>query len=366
MSTGLVWDQRFAWFDAGLGVSPGVFFRPFPATDAPESKERIRELVVSSGLLEHLIDLEPRPARDEDLRRYHTGEYLDLLRDLSDGSGGDAGDQGYVPPGGFDIARLAVGACIEAVDAVLRDRVDNAYALVRPCGHHVTRDYGRGFGVLANLALAVLYGREAFGIGRVAVVDWDAHHGNGTQDAFYEDPSVLTISIHQDGLYPPDSGGLEETGAGPGKGLNLNLPLPAGSGHGAYIEAFERVVLPSLSRFEPDLIVVASGLDASAFDPLARMMCHSDTFREMALMMKAAADEHCGGRLVVCHEGGYSSRYAPFCGLAILEAFSGITTDIKDPSMRWLSVLTGQRLQPHQDEAIRRVEELVAQIPSSR
>src|SRR5262249_11422031 len=144
---------------------------------------------------------------------------------------------------------------------------------------------------------------------RVAVFDWDVHHGNGTQDAFYQDPSVLTISIHQAGNYPPGSGTLEENGEGPGLGFNINVPLPPGSGHGAYLEATRCVVIPALQTFRPELIIIASGLDANAMDPLARMMCYSETYREMTRLMKQAASELCGGKLAICHEGGYSAVY---------------------------------------------------------
>ena len=185
------------------------------------------------------------------------------------------------------------------------------------------------------------------------MVDWDVHHGNGTQDAFYSDPSVLTISIHQDGYYPMDSGGLEERGDGPGRGCNLNVPLPPGSGHGAYVETMKQVVVPALRRFRPEVIVVASGLDANAYDPLARMMCHTETFREMATLLLAAAEELCDGRLVACHEGGYAPYYVPWCALAVVETFAGIRTSCKDPSLDYLVGRPGQELQPHQAEVIR-------------
>lgn len=357
MSTGLVWEERFAWFDAGRGAVSGAFVRPLPASDTPGSKERVRELIVTSGLAERLTPITALPASEEDLLRYHTHAYLRRLKALSEGEGGQAGPDAYIGPGGYDIARLAAGACIQAVRAVLDGSVDNAYALVRPCGHHATRDSGAGFGILSNVVVAVLHAKARYGVKRVAVVDWDAHHGNGTQDAFCDDPSVLTVSIHQDNAYPPNSGTARETGEGAGRGYNINVPLPPGSGHGAYIAAFDRVVLPALHRFGPELIVVASGLDANGMDPLARMMCTSETFRLMARMVKQVADELCEGRLVACHEGGYSEKQAAFCGLAVLEAFSEIETGVRDPSLDWISGFAGQELQPHQDAAIRRAEE---------
>src|SRR5262249_52769719 len=153
--------------------------------------------------------------------------------------------------------------------------------------------------------------------GRVATVDWDVHHGNGTQAIFYDDPSVLTISLHQDNLFPAASGGIAENGTGPGEGFNINVPLPPGSGPGAYVAAFERVVLPALRRFKPELIVVPSGFDAGGVDPLGRMMMSAGGFRELTALLMAVAKELCGGRIVMTHEGGYSEMYAPYCGLAV-------------------------------------------------
>ena len=206
------------------------------------------------------------------------------------------------------------------------------------------------------MAVAVHHARAVHGVERVAVVDWDVHHGNGTQDAFYRDPSVLTVSLHQDNAYPPDSGSVGEIGEGPGRGFNINVPLPPGSGHGAYVAALERVVLPALSGFRPGLIVVACGLDAGGMDPLGRMMCTSETFRTMTRMIDQAAGELCDGRLVACHEGGYSEKQAAFCGLAVLEQLSGIATGVRDPSLDWISGFAGHRLQPHQEAVIRQSE----------
>jgi acetoin utilization deacetylase AcuC-like enzyme len=191
-------------------------------------------------------------------------------------------------------------------------------------------------------------------------VDWDVHHGNGTQKAFYRRADVLTISIHQDRWYPQDSGAMEERGEGPGTGYNLNLPLPPGSGHGAYLAAVERVILPVLHAYRPELIIVASGFDGSLYDPLGRMMLYSETYRAMTRMLMSAADALCAGRLVLSHEGGYAPIYVPFCGLAVLEALSGTKTAVEDPMATRAASAGGQELQPHQDEVIRRAARLVA------
>ncbi|HSG57729.1 MAG TPA: class II histone deacetylase, partial [Paracoccaceae bacterium] len=166
---------------------------------------------------------------------------------------------------------------------------------------------------------------------RVAVVDWDVHHGNGTEHIFYERDDVLTISLHQEKNYPLDTGDLADRGHGAGLGYNLNIPLPPGVGHVGYLEAMERIVLPALHAYKPDVIIVACGFDAGAFDPLARMLATAETFKAMTEQVKQAAEALCGGRLLLVHEGGYSEAYVPFCGHAVIEALSGSATTAPDP-----------------------------------
>jgi acetoin utilization deacetylase AcuC-like enzyme len=353
------------WHDTGTGawvIPAGLTVQPLGHLENAEGKRRIRNLLEVSGLIDHLVLLQPRAATEDEILRLHTREYVDSIKSKSSNLGGDAGDLTPFGPGSYEIALLAVGGCITAVDAVLDGRVDNVYALVRPPGHHAERDTGRGFCIFANVALAALHAREVRGLSRLAVVDWDVHHGNGTEHAFYDDPTVLTISIHQDNNYPPGSGAITDTGSGAGKGFNINVPLPAGSGVGAYLATFERVVAPALRTFRPELIFVASGLDASAMDPLASMMMTSDGYRMLTQVMLGVAREVCDGRLVVCHEGGYSPAYVPYCGLAIMEELSGRRTEIADPLLGLLASFGGQDLQPHQDAVIREAMSLAAGV----
>ncbi|MNP21412.1 Histone deacetylase-like amidohydrolase [compost metagenome] len=188
-----------------------------------------------------------------------------------------------------------------------------------------------GFCMLANIPVAIEAAKARHGLGKVAVIDWDVHHGNGTQAVYYNRPDVLTISLHQEGCFPPGYSGAEDRGEGAGLGANINIPLLAGSGHEAYLEAMQRIVIPALERFEPELILVACGFDANAVDPLARMLLHSDSFRAMTRLVREAAERLCHGRLVLVHEGGYAEAYVPFCGLAVMEELSGIRTDVADP-----------------------------------
>jgi len=254
------------------------------------------------------------------------------------------------------------GGVIEAVDAVLGGRVENAYALVRPPGHHAERDRGRGFCIFGNIALAAKHALAARAVPRIAVVDWDVHHGNGTQDAFYDDPRVLTISIHQDRNYPFDSGFLAERGEGAGKGANINVPLPPGSGHGAYLATIEQVVVPALRAQEPSLVFVGCGFDASVADPLGRQMCTSETYREMTRVVKGLAAELSDGRLVMVHEGGYSTAYVPPCGLAVVEELSGHRTEYQDAAGMIVPLMGGYDLQPHQQTVIDEAAKLAAEV----
>jgi acetoin utilization deacetylase AcuC-like enzyme len=369
MTTGLVWDELYMWHDTGTSawvLPAGLVVQPLGHIESAESKRRIKNLVEVSGLIEHLVVIKPRPATEEEILRLHTRDYMDRIKRESDGLGGDAGDLTPFGHGSYDIALLAAGGCITAVDAVLDGKVDNAYALVRPPGHHAERDMGRGFCIFANVAIAAQHARVTRGLKRVAVVDWDVHHGNGTEHAFYEDPTVLTISIHQDNNFPPGSGAITDTGTGAGEGFNLNVPLPAGSGVGAYVATLEEVVAPALRNFQPELIMIASGLDASAMDPLASMMMTSDGYRQLTRIMLQSARDVCGGRLVACHEGGYSPAYVPFCGLAIMEELASTRTAVEDPLLALLGAMGGQALQPHQqaviDEAAKLAQALKAKV----
>ena len=370
MTTGLVWHELYMWHDTGTGawVMPaGLNIQPLGHIESAEGKRRIRNLVEVSGLMDHLVQLKPRPATEDEILRLHTRDYVERIKKLSSEAGGEAGEETPFGRGSYDIALLAAGGCIIAVDAVLDAKLDNAYALVRPPGHHAEKDQGRGFCIFGNVALAAMHARQARGLSRVAIVDWDVHHGNGTEHAFYSDPTVLTISIHQDNNYPPASGAINDTGEGAGRGYNINVPLPPGSGVGAYVATFERVVAPALRAFRPELILIASGLDASAMDPLASMMMTSEGYRTLTRIVLAVARDVCSGRLVACHEGGYSPAYVPYCGLAIIEELAGIRTGLDDPVLGLLAGFGGQEIQPHQEAVVRQAAELAAAlVPAAR
>jgi len=365
--TGLVAHERFFWHDTSGSVAraqAGPFEQPARHYEHPDTKRRMLGLLEVSGLLDQLLRIAPREATIEELQRFHAPAYIDHVRALSASTGGEAGESAPVGRGSYEIARLAAGGCLAAGDAVMAGRVRNAYALVRPPGHHAEADRGRGYCLFNNAVLLVRHLQQAHGLSRIAIVDWDVHHGNGTETAFIDDASALAISLHQERNYPVDSGALDVIGNGAAAGTNLNIPLPAGSGHSAYVASFERVVLPALRRFRPQFLVIASGFDASIADPLGRMMCTSETYRVLTRLLMAAAADLCEQRIVATHEGGYSNDYVPFCGLAVLEQLSGIRSAAADPWLAEYERTAGNELLPHQDEAIRAAERLVAGVPA--
>lgn len=350
MTTNFYTDERTFWHSTGvqaLFLPLDRWVQPPSGTygaDTPESKRRLLNLAQVSGLVDKLTVLSAPPATEEDMLRVHTRDYIADFRELSATGGGELGMVAPFGVGGFEVAALSAGLAKRAVDDVLTGKARNAYALCRPAGHHCLRDQAMGFCLLSNISIAIEAAMAKGLAGRVAVVDWDVHHGNGTQSIFYNRGDVLTISLHQDGCFPPGYNGLEDRGEGDGLGANINIPLPAGSGHETYMRALHRIVGPALRAFDPDLVIVASGLDANSVDPLARMLLHSGSYRAMTEYMLELAHELCDDRLVVVHEGGYSEAYVPFCGHALLEALSGEKTEVVDPELEFFQL---QQPRPH-------------------
>lgn len=330
-------DERCFWHSGdqyAFLVPVGGLVQPLAGAglpESPEGKRRLKNLLEVSGLMRQLDQPVAEPATDEDLLRVHTADYIAAFKDLSAKSGGELGQRTPFGPGGFEIAALSAGLVKAALLGTLAGTHRNAYALARPPGHHCLPHYPMGFCLLANIAIAIEAAIAAGAAERFAVVDWDVHHGNGTEAIFIERPDVLTISLHQEHNYPLDTGGADVRGTGAGKGCNFNVPLPPGGGHDAYLFALERIVLPALRRYRPDVILVASGFDASGVDPLSRMMTWAATYREMTQQLMTVADEVCGGRIAMAHEGGYSDVHVPFCGHAVIQTLAGSAIDAPDP-----------------------------------
>ena len=335
MTTALCWDDRFATHDMGLG---GIYL---PAeglveddvhVDNPARITRTRNLIAQAGLDSVLRVTAPREATVAELQRVHSEEHVRRMQAVSAAGGGDAGG-GYTPMDGrsYGLALLSAGSALTALELVLSGEVSNAHAMLRRSGHHAWRDSGYGFCIFNNCAVAARAAQVAWGLERVAIVDVDAHHGNGSESIFYADPTVLTVSIHQDRSFPSDTGLVEHAGEGPGLGKNVNVNLPAGTGDPGYLYAMDRIVLPILRQFEPELVVVACGVDASLFDPLSRLGLTAAGFAQVAERLLGVADDVCSGRLVSVQEGGYSHVYAPFCWLAIVETLARRPERTEDP-----------------------------------
>jgi acetoin utilization deacetylase AcuC-like enzyme len=335
--TAFFWDERCFWHFGGqyaFILPVGDLVQPMVAgglPETPDSKRRLKNLLEVTGLLAELDALHAPHATEEELQRVHAAAYLDEFKRLSDANGGEIGERTPFGKGGYDIARLSAGLGAAAVRSVLDGRHRNAYALCRPPGHHCLPAKPMGYCLLANASIAAEIALKEKGAGRVAIVDWDVHHGNGTEAIFYDRNDVLTISLHQENCYPRDSGAVTSIGEGRGEGANINVPLFPGSGHDAYLYAVDRIVLPALRRFKPDVIIVACGFDASGVDPLSRMLATSQTFAQMTRRMIDIAEDLCGGRLAFLHEGGYSEVHVPFCGHAVIAELADSRIVAPDP-----------------------------------
>ncbi|MFC3528762.1 class II histone deacetylase [Paracoccus mangrovi] len=332
MATGFFHDELTLWHGGGdyaLTLPVGHHVQPGGGlAESPESKRRLVNLLHVTGLMRELALQSAPPAPREDLLRVHPAGYLDRFKALSDATGGEIGHHAPFLKGGYEIAALSAGLATAAVTQVLCGDLENAYALSRPPGHHCLPETPNGFCLLANIAIAIRAAKARGLAHRFAVVDWDVHHGNGTEAIFLDDPDVLTLSLHQDRNYPLDTGGEDIRGA---HASNINIPLPPGCGHASYLEAFERIVLPALARHRPEIIIVACGYDASALDPLGRMLLSAESFGAMTRALRQAAADLCKGRLVLVHEGGYSEAYVPFCGHAAIAALAGSSIEAVDP-----------------------------------
>ena len=275
----------------------------------PEHAGRIRAIwrrLDESGLTARMIAVEAPPIERDVILTVHTPAYIALLEKLSglDRTVRLDADT-YANPSSYDIACLSAGGGIRAIDAVLSGEAANALAAIRPPGHHAMPDHGMGFCLLSNIAIAARYAQKQYQVKRVLIVDYDVHHGNGTEAAFYADPSVLFISTHQQNLYP-GTGRVEETGAGDGRGYNINLPLPGGHGDESYAALYREIVWKAAERFQPELILVSAGFDAHWSDPLAGIQLTLDGLAHLTSELKRMADQLCGGKIVYFVEGGYN------------------------------------------------------------
>ena len=298
----------------------------------PENRERLRgvwSLLQSEGALAGLLDVPCTAASDEQLLRVHGRRHLQTVA-LAAQRGAHLDPDTYVGNDSELAARLAAGGLCNVVDAVAAGQAANGFALVRPPGHHATPDRGMGFCLYNNVAIAARAAMAEHGLERVLIVDFDVHHGNGTQDAFYDDGSVLFFSTHQYPYYP-GTGHWRETGSGAGKGATVNVPMPAGVGDAGYFEAFDTVLAPIARRFRPQFILVSAGYDAHWNDPLAGMALTIPGYAGLVERLLALADELCSGQIVFTLEGGYHLEVLAHSVLNTLRQLSRSDEPISDP-----------------------------------
>jgi acetoin utilization deacetylase AcuC-like enzyme len=299
-------------------------FREHDTGGHPENAGR---LVAIDDTLERLRLLRDRPdipfsaAPEDALARVHDPRYITGVREFAAHGGGRLDPDTIVGPSSVDIAALAAGAGIAAVDAALDGQAKRGFVLGRPPGHHATPTRGMGFCIFNTVAVAAAHALSR-GVDRVLIVDWDVHHGNGTQDAFYESDRVLFCSIHQWPLYP-GTGAVTERGTGRGAGYTINVPLAAGAGDGAYADIFDQVILPAASAFRPQLVLISAGFDAHADDPLGGMQVTAQGFGDLARRVVQSAVDHADSRVVAILEGGYDPPALAASVVTTLAALDG-------------------------------------------
>ena len=273
--------------------------------ECPERFDAVLDGLREAGLLDRLVSIQPRAATLDELLICHASGYIDTVRrDIASGARFLSTGDTEVSPSSWEAAMHAAGGVLNAVDAVVAGRARNAFCAVRPPGHHAGAARGMGFCVFNNVALGARYAQRRHGLERVLIVDWDVHHGNGTQDIFYSDPSVFYFSTHQWPLYP-GTGRAEETGDGAGRGTTMNFPFPPGAGRREILGAVRERLLPAAAEFQPELVLVSAGFDSRAGDPLGRFTLTDEDFAALTEAVMEIAAHSAGGRLVSVLEGGY-------------------------------------------------------------
>jgi acetoin utilization deacetylase AcuC-like enzyme len=297
-----------------------------------ERAERLRAIgkaLDASGLRDELLTLTARPANEAELLRVHTQGHLDTLQRFGEMGGGNLDPDTYMNEASWESALWSAGGALRMVEAVLGGESDNGFALLRPPGHHATPARAMGFCLLSNIALAARHAMHQFGLERVAIVDFDVHHGNGTQDAFYDDPDVLFCSTHAYPFYP-GTGAVSEVGMGAGRGTTLNVPLPMHVGDAGYTKTFSEIIIPALRTWKPQLILLSAGYDSHWSDPLGPMVLSINGFTQLTHMLYDAAAELCDGRFVMILEGGYNLDALGAGAVSAYQVLLG-KQDIPDP-----------------------------------
>lgn len=297
-----------------------------------ESKDRLTAIdtaLEKTHIKEQLRLIQPRPATVDEIAAVHDRDYINGLKKEIEAGGGWLDPDTYASSGSWDAALFAAGGLINAVDSVMRGEHSSAFALVRPPGHHAVHMHQMGFCLFNNIAVAARYSLKNYDIRRILIIDFDVHHGNGTQAAFYTDGQVMYCSTHEYPWYP-FTGPADETGDKDGAGCNLNIPVEAGAGDAEYLRAFNEVIVPAGKRFQPDLVMVSAGYDAHWKDAMSNINLTTTGYARLALAIKSIADECCAGRMVYTLEGGYHRAALAFSVAATFEILLG-NNEVYDP-----------------------------------
>ena len=316
-TSGIVYDERYLLHDTG---------------DHPECPERllaIAQVLRENQVFERLTRIQARHAREEEVALVHSPSYIKMLRESCERGRGHLDLDTPISEASYDVALLAVGGVLEAVDWVIEGE-RKAVCLVRPPGHHAEKGAGMGFCLFNNVAIAARHLLRNRGLRRILIVDWDLHHGNGTEHEFYEEDSVLYFSIHQSPAYP-GTGRITDTGAGRGEGYNVNVPVPPGVGDRGYVRVFNEILVPIAREYRPEFVIVSAGQDTHLGDPLGGMRVSVRGFEDMTGIVRDIADEFSRGRLVISIEGGYNVRASAYSLLAIINQIADLGLEVKDP-----------------------------------
>ncbi len=332
MKVGFVYDPVYLEHDTGQHV---------------ENARRLEAIIShleQTGLRQQLVSLEPRAASVEELSSVHHKQHIAHIQDVAQRGGGWLDADTVMSSGSYKAALYAAGGAIRATEAVMSGEVGSAFALVRPPGHHATSQRAMGFCLFNNVAVATEYALARYNLERILIIDFDVHHGNGTQEIFYDNPQVMYISTHEYPFYP-GTGDIGETGSGAAGGTTVDIPLRAGCGDNEYLQVFEQIIAPAAGRFKPQLMLVSAGYDAHWADELAMMQVSTIGFAQMVKIIKQMADELCGGRLVFSLEGGYNLTALATSVKATLDVLLG-NTDIEDSLGRSLQEFAALDIAP--------------------
>ncbi len=310
MTTAYLFDSVYLQHDTGWGH--------------PEKPERL--IYISNALFEtpyyeSLFKVKPAMPDMKHIEAIHSKAYIKRVeKEIKSGVSCLDSMDTVVCSYSYEVALKAVGGSLSMCDAIMDNKAANGFCSVRPPGHHAESDYAAGFCIFNNIAIAARYLQNKYHVGRIAIIDWDVHHGNGTQHSFEQDSSILYISLHQHPHYP-GTGASSECGSGPGKGYTINIPMRAGSSEKEYIPAFQHSIIPAIDTFKPEIILISAGFDAHRNDPLSSIRLNTETFGEFTKMLMAVADAHSHGRIISFLEGGYNLQALADSVRSMMDAF---------------------------------------------